>query len=406
MNILFLLDFLFTDYSNNFSPALISTFRALARRDLSQLISSVVPPRSWDGIKLNSGVTIQILTSWRLRRLFPMAQISVVLEELEQRQQEMAQLPPEERTLATTASTLTKDEVVRRIEEDRERHKRIRERLWVLPPKSFYDAIPDPSSSSSASSSKVQLSERPAKKVRMSTVTADPPLESSEELDGMNAIAESVVDPLEIQFEDLWENTSDLNEDDIEEWREDQEERWWGSERQIRQRLLLEEQEAERKRQLEISRIEEERAAELQRTMALRRPPPPPPPPIPDWRNLPVAGEGVREPTPVPPPSLRQGAPGPPPARADYNLQEGRHPAPAPPSGPRPKSPEEMQGKCRWPMVPPVIEEDWRQFPATDMAPPVAPRGPASDYHFAPPPTYGGYGHYAGRQASYGGRKR
>ena len=111
-----------------------------------------------------------------------MAQISAVLEELEQRQQEMAQLPPEERTLATTASTLTKDEVVRRIEEDRERHKRIRERLWVLPPKSFYDAIPDPSSSSSASSSKVQLSERPAKKVRMSTVTADPPLESSEEL--------------------------------------------------------------------------------------------------------------------------------------------------------------------------------------------------------------------------------
>ena len=148
MNILFLLDFLFTDYSNNFSTALISTFRALARRDLSQLISSVVPPRSWDGIKLNSGVTIQILTSWRLRRLFPMAQISAVLEELEQRQQEMAQLPPEERTLATTASTLTKDEVVRRIEEDRERHKRIRERLWVLPPKSFYDAIPDPSSSS------------------------------------------------------------------------------------------------------------------------------------------------------------------------------------------------------------------------------------------------------------------
>ncbi|PWN29698.1 hypothetical protein BDZ90DRAFT_216457, partial [Jaminaea rosea] len=91
LNILFLLDALFTDYasSHNSQSAsralLLSNFRSLAQRDLPALIDAVVPSDSWQGIKLNSAVTIQVLTSWRLKRLFPQEHIAELLETIEER---------------------------------------------------------------------------------------------------------------------------------------------------------------------------------------------------------------------------------------------------------------------------------------------------------------------------------
>lgn len=80
--------------------------------------------------------------------------------------------------------TLSRDEIVRRIEEDRERHKRLREKRWVqtIPPTSF--PIQNPAYA-------------------------------------LAVFAEGDRLPMDIEFENEWENTSDWNEDDDEIVREE-----------------------------------------------------------------------------------------------------------------------------------------------------------------------------------------
>ncbi|PWN22830.1 hypothetical protein BCV69DRAFT_98966 [Microstroma glucosiphilum] len=256
LNILFLLDFLFTDYSSRYSQKLINDFRRMASKDLLRLIDHVVPHDNLNGVKLNSGVTIQILSSWRLKRLFPQEQIADLLARLQERIADTLHSKGSSSNNGEEAGlpTLSHSEILRRIEEDRERHKRIREKLWVLPPKSFFDAVPDPSTSSSARQQQPRQGEwdRAAKRPRL-----DPSAVEGSEVnveDGMEGGPLTHADPLDIQFEELWENTSDLNQDDLDAWREEEDERWWGSEEQIRRR------EAER-----LAELNQEREVETER---------------------------------------------------------------------------------------------------------------------------------------------
>lgn len=80
------------------------------------------------------------------------------------------------------SSTFSRNEVFRRIEEDRERHKRLRERRWVQP---------------------ISYSNQPHQ------VASLIPLPENEEGDS-NELA------IDIEFDNEWETTSDWNEDDDE----------------------------------------------------------------------------------------------------------------------------------------------------------------------------------------------
>lgn len=108
----------------------------------------------------------------------------------------LAQLTNREHTLVTTdeeprpasiSTRLSRNEVIKRIEEDRERHKRLRERRWVQP------VSHTPTSQLPVLASFLPLHE----------TTGD---QNSNQPDM----------PLDIEFENEWETTSDWNEDDDE----------------------------------------------------------------------------------------------------------------------------------------------------------------------------------------------
>ncbi|CAO1620084.1 unnamed protein product [Parajaminaea phylloscopi] len=269
LNILFMLDFLFTEYALSASSSgstagsrqrLLSSFKSLAQRGLVQIIDAVVPADSWQGVKLNSGVTSQILQSWRIKRIFHQDQLSELLDTLEERRKGISRAATDASSTQNAESgpsSLTKDEIIRRIEEDRERHKSIREKLWVLPPKSYVDVIPEQAVTGNSSASSAgptpqaaatPSSERPHKKPRLSAATPSSSGMDSAQDAPQSAPTPSMEEVDDIQFQELWETTSDLNEDDLEAWREE-EERWWGSEKLLRSR----------KTELEKIRLDEEK---------------------------------------------------------------------------------------------------------------------------------------------------
>lgn len=110
---------------------------------------------------------------------------------------------------------MSKSSVLRRIEEDRERHKRLRERLWILPipplrpgsggspaspnPSPFTPASPAPATSAAASS---------ASSAAATKLMPPPPPRAG------------IPTPLDVEFDQMWETTSDLDDEDIERMRE------------------------------------------------------------------------------------------------------------------------------------------------------------------------------------------
>ncbi|KAL1755426.1 CTD kinase subunit gamma CTK3-domain-containing protein, partial [Schizophyllum commune] len=155
-------------------------------RDLNKLVETVVPEGREGSINYNSAK--QILESWRTRRLVDPHIVDIALASLQSRTTSSA--PDAEQSAPTSkrsSRTLSRNEIFKRIEEDRERHKRLRERRWVQPVS--YDAVP--------------------------TLAAFLPL--TDEADGEREL------PLDVEFENAWETTSDWNEDDEEAMREENE---------------------------------------------------------------------------------------------------------------------------------------------------------------------------------------
>jgi len=160
---------------------------AFVSRDLHRIVDSIVP-QGRQGLP-NLVSTKQVLESWRSKRYIDPQKIDEVLTTLDSRP---TVTPPEEPTSNKTAPKFTsspqqalpRGEVNKRIEQDRERHKRLRERRWVQP-----------------------TSHNPA--------TFQPPQLASfypltEPGNGQEELA------LDIEFENEWETTSDWNEDDDE----------------------------------------------------------------------------------------------------------------------------------------------------------------------------------------------
>lgn len=123
--------------------------------------------------------------------------IDGVLERLQSRTATEPDYPPSPgpRSSKTDEVILSKTEVVKRIEEDRERHKRLRERRWVQP-----------------------ISHHPLAQAFPPPLATFLPLDNSnsrEDYPGSSwAPGEELT--IDIEFENEWETTSDWNEDDEE----------------------------------------------------------------------------------------------------------------------------------------------------------------------------------------------
>ena len=116
--------------------------------------------------------------------------------ELHTRKTELSKLP------SSTRVDFSNKDVLRRIDEDRERHKRLRERAWILPAKSFANGMTS---------------------VRLAATTPSKPSSRT-----------GNPDALDVEFDYVWDNLSDLNEDDMERIRED-DSTWWGSEQEAKE---------------------------------------------------------------------------------------------------------------------------------------------------------------------------
>ncbi|TBU26534.1 CTD kinase subunit gamma CTK3-domain-containing protein [Dichomitus squalens] len=146
-------------------------------RDLSKLVDYVVPPGQ-QGMP-NFMSTVQVLESWRNKRVIEPQKLDEVLAILDTRRA-TASLPSERDSSA--APPLDPFEIKKRMEEDRERHKRLRERRWVQPiSHNLYGLHP---------------------------LASFLPL--TDDGDGPGELT------LDIEFDNEWETTSDWNEDDDE----------------------------------------------------------------------------------------------------------------------------------------------------------------------------------------------
>jgi len=143
-------------------------------RDLGKIVEYVVPEGRQGLLNLLS--TRQILESWRSKRVIDPQRVDDVMAALDSRGD--AQDASEDAT-GPPAAALPRHEVFKRIEEDRERHKRLRERRWVQPV--------------SHNSNSMQLASF---------------LPLTDDGDGDEELS------LDIEFENDWETTSDWNEDD------------------------------------------------------------------------------------------------------------------------------------------------------------------------------------------------
>ncbi|OCH90584.1 hypothetical protein OBBRIDRAFT_776704 [Obba rivulosa] len=148
-------------------------------RDLGKIVEYVVPEGRQGLPNLMS--TKQILESWRSKRVLDPQKVDDAMATLDSRKAAL-ELSADPTATRSSSTALPRSEVFKRIEEDRERHKRLRERRWVQP-----------------------VSHNP--QTNMATqLAAFLPL--TDDGDGEEELT------LDIEFENDWETTSDWNEDD------------------------------------------------------------------------------------------------------------------------------------------------------------------------------------------------
>jgi len=166
-------------------------------RDLGSIVENVVP-EGRQGLP-NLASTKQILESWRSKRVIDPQRVEDVLSMLNTRQSQSQSQPQtspsrpsasHEKERSEKHNPLPRTEVFKRIEEDRERHKRLREKRWVQPVSHSLSAP------AAGLASFLPL-----------TTTGD-------------GAGELTID---IEFENEWETTSDWNEDDEEACAEERE---------------------------------------------------------------------------------------------------------------------------------------------------------------------------------------
>ncbi|KAI5987347.1 CTD kinase subunit gamma CTK3-domain-containing protein [Pisolithus orientalis] len=157
-------------------------------RDLAQIVECVVPVGRQGLPNLTS--TKQILQNWRTKRVIDPQKVDQVMQILITRQSQatVASGTGSTATNKNAEAHLSRGDIVKRMEEDRERHKRLREKRWVQ--------------------TQAQSSTVPGHAIAYNPYGLASFLPLSD--------AENAEVALDIEFENEWETTSDWNEDDVE----------------------------------------------------------------------------------------------------------------------------------------------------------------------------------------------
>jgi len=187
INILYLLDSLcetsLLSKANAHTPG--SLYVDFVARDLAKIVEYVVPDGR-EGLP-NLMSAVQILDNWRNKRIIDSQKVDEIMAKLDSRKASLhVEDSGQQSVIAseTTSSTFSRSEIFKRIEEDRERHKRLRERRWVQP-----------------------ISHNPHAHLVSHLASFMP---ETEEADGDMELT------IDIEFDNEWETTSDWNEDDVE----------------------------------------------------------------------------------------------------------------------------------------------------------------------------------------------
>ncbi|CUA66967.1 hypothetical protein RSOLAG22IIIB_02875 [Rhizoctonia solani] len=250
MNILHLLDNLCETallyQSGATTPSSQAPYVEYVTRDLEKIIEYVVP-NSRDGL-INFQSARQILESWQTKRVLDPIAVSNVLEDLEAKKASLKEIP----VTRSNTSAAERDEIFKRIEEDRERHKLLRQRRWNVPTRvgqpyapRLASAVPtarilplNPAPTSPVSpimSSHITSPTIPTHHLDSGPTVGGMPPPAPKHLPPRHALRKSYTEAqrerqrqrsrtggedaqetaLDIEFEQAWETTSDWNEDDI-----------------------------------------------------------------------------------------------------------------------------------------------------------------------------------------------
>ncbi|CEG64016.1 hypothetical protein G6F70_001344 [Rhizopus microsporus] len=126
LNIIYVLDAIFSaSQKSNFTG-----YIELTRPDLPRIIHAVVANDA-KGV-VNVPNTQKIINHWKRKGLFE----SHILEEAEKPLLEREQSS----NTTSTNESFSKQDILRRMEEDRERHKRMKEEIWIRPPEEAKNA--------------------------------------------------------------------------------------------------------------------------------------------------------------------------------------------------------------------------------------------------------------------------
>ncbi|KAL5531820.1 hypothetical protein ACEPAF_5383 [Sanghuangporus sanghuang] len=203
-------------------------------RDLSTIVDYVVPSGREGLINLMSAV--QILENWRNKRVIETQKVEEVLSKLESQKAGMHAAATSSAQDASSnaqgtsenaeSHAFSRNEVFKRIEEDRERHKRLRERRWVQPlvhgPQSApilasFAPLPAEMTSSISSSANLGAEEKEENTSGVTVPPSSDPTSNPVPTSSRTALPSNAPDlPIDIEFDNAWETTSDWNEDDDE----------------------------------------------------------------------------------------------------------------------------------------------------------------------------------------------
>ncbi|WAR60560.1 hypothetical protein PtB15_9B499 [Puccinia triticina] len=123
----------------NLAPSSVGfNYGYLIKKDIARLVEIVVPTSFNKKGLLNLMSTLQVIKNWKsqislIEQFLNIDQLEQIDKILNNRKQILGKDDGEHKGLDNELLDFSKKEILDRIDDDRERHKRLRERIWVLP---------------------------------------------------------------------------------------------------------------------------------------------------------------------------------------------------------------------------------------------------------------------------------
>ena len=203
----------------------VESYRELVKNDLEKVVNLTVPRDTREGVlnrmstlqvskKLSCSfnashakfryASLQVLQSWQIRRLFPGPVLEALLQELKS-----LRFPT---SSVASQQVFSRNDILRRIEDDRERHKRLRERIWVLPVPPLVDLPANPKLSTvlgtTASNSPASPASPAATEPKLVSLAGYAKKEAQRDSNGDAAVTAKET-ALDVEFEQAWNSVSE-----------------------------------------------------------------------------------------------------------------------------------------------------------------------------------------------------